>query len=338
MKWFLGITMSILLISMGVCGGIVYQDMSGKLALEQQRVSALSTDLDSVAAGLSALQKSLGELTQSVTVINDNVSGLSGRIYSLENSQSLLSGNVDNLLSSLSAVNISVGGLQSSISAINESIGALDSKVSSLQSKQGTVADIVTQLEPSIVKILCLGIDFFAGGSGVIVRSDGYILTNYHVIEDAILIMVGMHNGESAPATLVASDPNHDLAVLKLMSTKTDYPAATLGSSAAAKVGDQVIAMGFPLLLEFEMSGQATFTMGIISAKRDFYGYSWLQTDAAINHGNSGGALVNMQGEVIGINTLRFMIDDAGYPIDNIGFAIPIDDAKALIAKAAGSP
>ncbi len=338
MKWFLGITLSVLLISGAVFGGVLYQDINGKLAVEQQKVSALSADMDSVAANISALQRTLGELTLNVAGVNDAVAGLSGKINSVENNYSALSENIGNLQSNLSAINNSVGGLQSSISAMNESIAALSNRVSDLQSKQGTVADIVTQLEPSVVKILCLGLDFFAGGSGVIVRSDGYVLTNYHVIEGAFLIMVGLHNGDSIMATLVAHDAAHDLAVLKLVSNRTDFPAAVLGSSAAVSVGEQVVAIGFPLLLEPEMSGQATFTVGIISAKRSFYGYNWLQTDAAINHGNSGGALVNMKGEVIGINTLRFMVDDDGYPIDNLGFAIPIDDAKALIAKAVSSP
>lgn len=316
MKWFLGITLSALLISTAVFGGVLYQDTQGKIAVERQRGEVLTEDLASVVAYLSSLQRPLGELTQ-------NVANLNSQASSLDSTSSHLRENI--------------AGIQSSLADIDQNIKALNDSLNGLKSRQGTVSDIVAKIEPSVVRIVCIGQEYLGGGSGVIVRENGYVLTNYHVVEGALLISVALSNNDAFLATVVAADADHDLAVLKLISTKTNFPAATLGSSVTVDVGDQVIAIGFPLLIYPEMAERATVTTGIISAKRTFDGYNWLQTDAAINFGNSGGPLINMNGEVIGINTLKFSVDDNFYPIESIGFAIPINDTLSLIASVAGS-
>ncbi len=164
-----------------------------------------------------------------------------------------------------------------------------------------------------------------AAGSGFILTSDGYIVTNNHVIEGATTITVVLDNGDIYNAKLVGADSRSDIAVLKI--DAANLPTVTLGDSADLEVGELAVAIGNPL---GELSG--TVTAGIISAlDRDItlngQTMNLLQTDAAINSGNSGGALFNSFGEVIGINTAK----NSGTGIEGLGFAIPIDDAKTVI-------
>ncbi len=357
-NWPLVIILVVVLVGSTAFTGLIYQDTQGKLAAEQQKVTTLTDDLHSVSSSLSGLQNSLSSLEdsldtlqgslsvlgQNVAGLDSGISGLNSKVSSLEGAASGLGGDIDSLKSSVSGLNNSVNAINNNLSAIQGdvtglqgSLSSLQGNVTELQSGNEAVADLVATLKPSVVKVFSTFSDGYGGGSGVIVHADGYVLTNYHVVEDAKSILVFLDSGEGLSATMVASNAARDLAVLKIASTRRDFPAATLGSSAECRLGEQVITMGYPLPFDETMQGQASFTLGIISAKRFFMGYNWLQTDAAINHGNSGGPLVNMAGEVIGINTLRLFIEEDGAPIDNIGFAIPIDDAKNLIASAVGS-
>jgi len=169
-------------------------------------------------------------------------------------------------------------------------------------------------------------------GSGFIVSAKGYILTNNHVIEDASRIIVGLQSGEKYRGTVVGVDPETDVAVIKI-DTPRDLPTVTLGDSNAAQVGDWVLAMGSPFGLD------QTVTAGIISKKEretPFFNVfqRFLQTDAAINRGNSGGPLVNMRGEVIGMNS---QIATSTGDYNGIGFALPANETsfvyKQLIAQ-----
>lgn len=167
-------------------------------------------------------------------------------------------------------------------------------------------------------------------GSGVIVSADGTILTNNHVVQGATKITVEMNNGKSYEAKTVGTDPPSDLAVLKIEGE--NLPFLTLGNSDTVRVGDIVLAIGNPLGI-----GQ-TVTAGIISAKGRRTGLSdgsfedFLQTDAPINRGNSGGALVNLNGELIGINSQILAGGNSGGNI-GIGFSIPSNMAKSVMEQ-----
>ena len=171
-----------------------------------------------------------------------------------------------------------------------------------------------------------------AAGSGFIISSDGYIVTNHHVIEDSNSITVTLYNGDTYSARLVGSDASNDVAVLKI--DAEGLTPVTLGSAETLSVGDEVVAIGNPL-------GELTFslTKGNVSAlDREITLSSGttmnlIQTDAAINSGNSGGALFNMYGEVVGITNAKYSGSSSSSEasIDNIGFAIPINTVKSII-------
>ncbi|MDO4492784.1 MAG: trypsin-like peptidase domain-containing protein [Clostridia bacterium] len=169
-----------------------------------------------------------------------------------------------------------------------------------------------------------------AAGSGFIVTENGYIVTNAHVVSGANKITVTTHDDKSYEAKLIGSDERNDLAVLKIEAE--GLKPAVLGSSSAINIGDEVVAIGNPL-------GELTFSLtgGIISAKdREITisggtAMSLLQTDCSINSGNSGGALFNMYGEVVGITNAKYSSSSSGASVDNIGFAIPIDQVKPII-------
>lgn len=178
-----------------------------------------------------------------------------------------------------------------------------------------------------------------ASGSGVIISKDGYILTNNHVVSssdssyyyqvsEATDITVSLYNSkEKYKATIVGTDEQTDLAIIKI--DADNLTVAELGDSSSSKVGEFVLAVGNPLGLD------TSVTSGIISAlDRDVTGedgtvYHVMQTDCAINSGNSGGALVNSSGQVIGINTLKL----AGTGIEGVGFAIPINDTISIFEQ-----
>ncbi len=163
----------------------------------------------------------------------------------------------------------------------------------------------------------------FGNGSGVIISSDGYILTNNHVVEDAVSITVRTKDGKILQAKIKGRDPSTDLAVIKVEGT--GLVAAKLGDSDALKVGEWVVAVGSPFGFSF------TVTSGVLSAKgRGGLGMNaiedYLQTDASINPGNSGGPLVNLSGEVIGINTMIL----GKYGSVGLGFSVPSNMAKKV--------
>jgi serine protease Do len=165
-------------------------------------------------------------------------------------------------------------------------------------------------------------------GSGIILNKDGYILTNHHVIKDMDKLTIKLKNGHSFESKLIGSDATMDIALLKIDAPSDQLTPAVLGNSSDLKVGSWAIAIGSPL--GFEQS----FTLGVVSAVQrggiDSSGVGYIQTDAAINQGNSGGPLVNINGEVIGIN--RMIVSPSGGSV-GIGFSIPINEAKNIVKE-----
>ena len=170
-----------------------------------------------------------------------------------------------------------------------------------------------------------------ASGSGFIISTDGYILTNYHVIDDADSITVSLFDGTTYDAVLIGYDESNDIAVLKV--DADNLPPVILGDSDNLNVGDQVLAIGNPL-------GELTFslTSGLVSAMdrevtlSSSVSMNLIQTDCAINSGNSGGALFNMYGEVIGITNAKYSSSSSSEAsIDNIGFAIPVNSIRSIV-------
>lgn len=207
------------------------------------------------------------------------------------------------------------------------------------------VADIAESMGPSVVGVSNKVTSYVRGrrpedseqssGSGIVLSEDGYIVTNNHVISGSTSISIVFAGGEEAEAEIVGYDKYTDLAVLKV--NKSGLVPAPLGNSDNVRVGETAIAIGNPL--GQELAGSVT--VGVISAKdreinMEGTRHRLLQTDAAINPGNSGGPLVNSTGEVVGINTMKYLIagyDDYGYAIstEGIGFAIPINQVLPIV-------
>lgn len=207
------------------------------------------------------------------------------------------------------------------------------------QLNESNIERVYEQVSPSVVHITSTVLErnFFLEivpregvGSGIIISKEGYILTNYHVVAGADFLKVILPSGEETYASLVGVDPENDIAVIRINPSGLDLKPAKLGDSSTLRVGMLVLAVGNPFGLD------STATLGIISALnrsiRTDNGilHGLIQTDASINPGNSGGPLVNMRGEVIGINTA--ILTPSGGNI-GIGFAIPINRAKEIAEK-----
>jgi serine protease Do len=212
-----------------------------------------------------------------------------------------------------------------------------------------SIAEIAQKAGPSMVGIrmtIATTLDRFfeargqtsrAEGSGIIISKDGYIMTNYHVVSNAdprneehkkVTLEVFLPDKRQTNATFIGGDPLNDLAVIKI--NMKNLTVAELGDSSKLKVGEPAIAIGNPLGLEFAGS----VTAGVISALNRTISIedrtlNLIQTDAAINPGNSGGALVNSEGKVVGINTVKISVSG----VEGLGFAIPINNAKPIVAQ-----
>jgi S1-C subfamily serine protease len=219
--------------------------------------------------------------------------------------------------------------------------GALGSGLPSLHAAvdrvKPAVLQVVTEQAPSDLSRIFGGSGVQRGvGSGVLYDPFGHILTNAHVVQGAHTITVALADGRIFDARLVGTDPTTDIAVLHIRGD--NLPVAPLGDSDQLRVGDWVVAIGNALGLP----GGPTVTVGVVSAvgrtvqepttggEPGAFLYDMIQTDAAINPGNSGGPLVNLRGEVIGINTLVAALAQAGVPAQGIGFAIAINTARPI--------
>jgi serine protease Do len=188
-----------------------------------------------------------------------------------------------------------------------------------------SVADIAQRVRPAIAQVLAEGKSGDSSGSGVLFRSDGHVLTNFHVVDGADAVTVVLDSGRELPAKVVGSDPETDVAVLKI--DGGPFPVATLGTAADLRVGQSAIAIGSPLGLV----GGPSVTVGVVSALHRRLDtrtgpplLDMIQTDAPISPGSSGGALLDSGGAVIGLTTAVATTDGA----QGLGFATPIDVAR----------
>lgn len=227
--------------------------------------------------------------------------------------------------------------LQSQVDALyhtgGAAVGAVASQEGYLTPGQVYAANLktVVAITSSMVETGFYGSNEYQSfGSGFILTSDGYVVTNYHVVEGGQSLHVITYDEQEHEAQLIGYDATNDIALLKIEAQDLSY--VTIGSSDALAVGDQVAALGNPL---GELT--STLTVGYVSAKdrivtTDGSTINMLQTDAAINSGNSGGPLFNMKGEVVGITTAKYSgTSSSGATIEGIGFAIPIDDVYGML-------
>jgi serine protease Do len=185
-----------------------------------------------------------------------------------------------------------------------------------------TIIDVTSRVSPAVVSIYSRG----GSGSGVIIRPDGVILTNWHVVQGSRTVTVGLATGEEVPGEVLGGDPSIDVAVVRIEGR--DLPNAPLGDSDNLQVGQTAIAIGNPVGFE------RTVTTGVVSALNRSLGGSNLaeliQTDAAINPGNSGGPLLDSSGRVIGINTAVLRNAARGVTVEGMGFSVPINLARDI--------
>jgi putative serine protease PepD len=223
--------------------------------------------------------------------------------------------------------------LDSRAATSTSALGSAPARTATAPAAAGSVAAAAATASPSTVDIRVASGQGTAEGSGVILTADGAVLTNNHVVAGASgPITVTLADGSEHTATVVGVSPSYDLAVLRMQGV-SGLPAATLGRSADVQVGQQVVAIGSPQGLT------GTVTTGIVSALNRTVGvqgddgqavvYNGLQTDAPINQGNSGGPLVNLDGQVIGINSAIATATQSSGSI-GLGFAIPIDQARRV--------
>ncbi len=194
-----------------------------------------------------------------------------------------------------------------------------------------SLQEIYAKVNPSVASISCIHANSTSTGTGIVMTADGYVITNFHVIDGAQQIYVLVEEREPYTAALVGGDETTDIAVLKVEAD--DLQPAEFGDSDALRVGDMVVAIGDPLGTEL----RGTMTDGIVSAINRNLNLSGrqmtlIQTNAALNSGNSGGPLINCYGQVIGINTMKMRnYSTTSATVEGLGFAIPITAAKPII-------
>jgi len=246
-----------------------------------------------------------------------------------------------------------VGALGGGTTTVREVAAEASPAAASVPGRALSINDIYRRAAPGVVQVTSTTVvnvqpDTFFGnpflpqreqerslGSGFVVDKAGHIVTNYHVIEGAKQVRVSFSNGASMKATVQGSDPSSDLAVLKIDASSRALTPLPLGNSDAMQVGDPVVAIGNPFGLD------RTVTAGIVSAIQRAItapnGYTIdhvIQTDAAINHGNSGGPLLNRRGEVIGVNSQIETGDNSASSGNvGVGFAIPSNTVKTVVAQ-----
>jgi S1-C subfamily serine protease len=289
----------------------------------EQQVITLQDRLTAAVSRTADLETKVSENNSVLEAEQRETSRLQAELTAAESARLDLSQQIDQL-------NAQLSGAQSTKTALGQQIEDLRSQVSFLQSlvSPGTaetqsLAKTISQARPAIVRIQASA----GEGSGFLFAKEGYILTNAHVVGSAQTVTVIVDDSWSVTGQVMGRNEVMDVAVVKV-SLGRDATFLTLGDSDTAEAGNEVLTMGYPL--GSNLGGQATVTKGVLSARRQDGNTQYLQIDAAINPGNSGGPLLNSQGEVIGINTLKIG-QIAGTTIESLGFAIAINSVKTIL-------
>ena len=250
------------------------------------------------------------ELELTKTALRQSIDDLNEKSTTLEKSLSSEIEKKDTQIRALS------GEIETVRSQSSEQLEELQSRVSSLKTEFSDFSDIIEEVIPAVVSVQ----SNIGKGSGFFVDTRGYIVTNYHVIDGATAAQVKTTNGNIYSIRIVGIQKNADIAVLKIEET---VPRLRFGSSDGVRVGEKAIALGNPGGLDF------TVTQGIVSAvdRKDAKGNEYVQIDVPINPGNSGGPLVDTNGNVIGVNTLKL----AGF--EGLGFALEADLVKEIVEQ-----
>ena len=193
---------------------------------------------------------------------------------------------------------------------------------------KSSLADLIERIQASVVQITTGS----GSASGFIISSDGLVVTNEHVVSGESSVGVWLTNGRRYDADVLERDSTSDLALLQIDGGSFD--AIAIGNSDTVRMGDEVLALGFPIA--DTIGTNLTVTRGIISSTRTENGVALLQTDASLNPGNSGGPLVNLDGEVIGVNSSRIEETDSGRPVTNIGFAVSVSELERRLPSLSG--
>ena len=195
---------------------------------------------------------------------------------------------------------------------------------------KSSLADLIERIQLGVVQIATGS----GGGSGFIIDSTGLVITNAHVVDGESRVDVWLTNGHRYEAGVLERDGASDLALVKIDGSNS-FDTIPIGTPDRVRVGDEVLALGFPLA--DRIGTNLTVTRGIISSTRTVDGIELLQTDAALNPGNSGGPLVNRDGEVIGVNTSKIYETTGGRPVSNIGFAVSVIEVERRLSTLGGS-
>jgi len=259
---------------------------------------------------LATLQSSLGE---QISTIGEDVNDLEKDLAAAQSKIRSLSTSLDEKETKINSL---TGQLDQVRTESQQQLGELEENINNLKIQNQDFSSVIEESIPAVVSIRTnLG-----SGSGFLVSSDGYIVTNYHVIEDATAATIITSDGDRHAVALVGASPNADVAVLKIDGTSFSF--LEWGNSDKIIVGEKVIAVGNPGGFDFSV------TQGIVSATKRFdsQGNEFVQIDVAINPGNSGGPLINAKGEVIGINTKKIA------EFEGVGFAIASNQGEELVS------
>ena len=329
-----------------VTNGVLYYQTSKDLEDANTRIESLQGNVTSLDSSFSAIQGSVSSLDSSLSSLDGDMSGVKSNVSRLQSDVFGALGRISGFEDDLSGIKGDVSELNSGYSSLLNTLASLEDEIDDLSSEFSDLSDqisleekivdwseVASIIKPSVVILMVGG----STGSGVIITDDGWVITARHVVEGAasindIDILLSDGIGYQCSATYISNEL--DIALVKIDSSKTDFNAATLGSSADAMVGDQILAVGNALGL----GSPLTYTTGILSAFRiaGHDGNKYIQTDAAVNGGNSGGPLLNTKGEVIGIISWGYegYSDVDGYfyneVFEGMNFAVPIDDIFPL--------